>query len=157
MSPPDYIYLRNEVPRLRPIDSTRIPSAVKSRKCDAFRDTYTNVKERTSLDTRYHGGGLMELTSGGTGRASPRKQRHLLVSTLGTCEDTAGKSKRQGSSTVPKTVALETPLLFEALFGSSCSLVIWYMLKGDDYKSVWIIYSTKADVQEMMKDSTDPP
>ncbi|KAJ1152384.1 hypothetical protein NDU88_005159 [Pleurodeles waltl] len=33
------------VPRLRPIDSTRIPSAVKSRKCDAFRDTYTNVKE----------------------------------------------------------------------------------------------------------------
>ncbi|KAJ1098885.1 hypothetical protein NDU88_003992 [Pleurodeles waltl] len=61
MSPPDCIYLRNKVPRLRPIDSTRIPSAVKSRKCDAFRDTYTNVKERTSLDTRYHGGGLMEL------------------------------------------------------------------------------------------------
>ncbi|KAJ1157767.1 hypothetical protein NDU88_010467 [Pleurodeles waltl] len=53
----------NKVPRLRPIDSTRIPSAVKSRKCDAFRDTYTNVKERTSLDTRYHGGGLMELVS----------------------------------------------------------------------------------------------
>ncbi|KAJ1210746.1 hypothetical protein NDU88_006108 [Pleurodeles waltl] len=51
----------SEVPRLRPIDSTRIPSAVKSRKCDAFRDTYTNVKECTSLDTRYHGGGLMEL------------------------------------------------------------------------------------------------
>ncbi|KAJ1183143.1 hypothetical protein NDU88_008313 [Pleurodeles waltl] len=50
-----------EVPKLRPIDSTRIPSAVKSRKCDAFRDIYTNVKECTSLDTRYHGDGLMEL------------------------------------------------------------------------------------------------
>ncbi|KAJ1204803.1 hypothetical protein NDU88_000241 [Pleurodeles waltl] len=61
MSPPDYIYLRSKVPKLRPIDSTRIPSAVKSRKCDAFRDIYTNVKECTSLDTRYHGGGLMEL------------------------------------------------------------------------------------------------
>ncbi|KAJ1135699.1 hypothetical protein NDU88_002134 [Pleurodeles waltl] len=68
MSPPDCIYLRNKVPRLRQIDSTRIPSAVKSRKCDAFRDTYTNVKERTSLDTRYHGGGLMELV-----RASHRE------------------------------------------------------------------------------------
>ncbi|KAJ1108757.1 hypothetical protein NDU88_006127 [Pleurodeles waltl] len=51
------------VPKLRPIDSTRIPSAVKSRKCDASRDIYTNVKECTSLDTRYHDGGLMELAT----------------------------------------------------------------------------------------------
>ncbi|KAJ1147128.1 hypothetical protein NDU88_000015 [Pleurodeles waltl] len=61
MFPPDYIYLRSKVPKLRPIDSTRIPSAVKSRKCDVFRAIYTDVKECTSLDTRYHGGGLMEL------------------------------------------------------------------------------------------------
>ncbi|KAJ1139311.1 hypothetical protein NDU88_005686 [Pleurodeles waltl] len=51
-----------EVPKLRPIDSTRIPSAVKSRKCDVSRAIYTDVKEGTSLDTRYHGGGLMELS-----------------------------------------------------------------------------------------------
>ncbi|KAJ1201478.1 hypothetical protein NDU88_005287 [Pleurodeles waltl] len=61
MFPPDYIYLRSKVPKLRPIDSTRIPSAVKSRKCDVSRAIYTDVKEGTSLDTRYHGGGLMEL------------------------------------------------------------------------------------------------
>ncbi|KAJ1165193.1 hypothetical protein NDU88_005622 [Pleurodeles waltl] len=45
MFPPDYIYLRSKVPKLQPIDSTRIPSAVKSRKCDAFGDIYTNMKE----------------------------------------------------------------------------------------------------------------
>ncbi|KAJ1160153.1 hypothetical protein NDU88_000655 [Pleurodeles waltl] len=50
-----FIFVLIRVPKLQPIDSTRIPSAVKSRKCDAFRDIYTNMKECTSLDTRVDG------------------------------------------------------------------------------------------------------
>ncbi|KAJ1149322.1 hypothetical protein NDU88_002132 [Pleurodeles waltl] len=68
---------KQRVPRLRPIDSTRIPSAVKSRKCDAFRDTYTNVKECTSLDTRYHGGGLMELADSDDARRGDNTKHEL--------------------------------------------------------------------------------
>ncbi|KAJ1142869.1 hypothetical protein NDU88_009182 [Pleurodeles waltl] len=44
------------------IDSTRIPSAVKSRTVDAPGNIYMDVIEGSSLDAGYHGGGFMELT-----------------------------------------------------------------------------------------------
>ncbi|XP_069080765.1 vesicle-trafficking protein SEC22a isoform X2 [Pleurodeles waltl] len=50
-----------QVPRLQPIDSTRILSAVKSRTVDAPGNIYMDVIGGSSLDAGYHGGGFMEL------------------------------------------------------------------------------------------------
>ncbi|KAJ1118744.1 hypothetical protein NDU88_006931 [Pleurodeles waltl] len=74
---------RSSVPKLRPIDSTRIPSAVKSRKCDVSRAIYTDVKEGTSLDTRYHGGGLMELTLQGILKNPEQKNQRVTGFEIG--------------------------------------------------------------------------
>ncbi|KAJ1122447.1 hypothetical protein NDU88_000934 [Pleurodeles waltl] len=52
---------RQRDPKLQPIESSRIPSAVKSRKYDALGDIYTGIGNGSSLDTGYHGGGFMKL------------------------------------------------------------------------------------------------
>ncbi|XP_069091401.1 transmembrane protein 242 isoform X2 [Pleurodeles waltl] len=51
----------NKDPKLQPIETSRIPFAVKSRTKDALVDIYTGIGSGSSLDTGYHGGSLMEL------------------------------------------------------------------------------------------------